>query len=50
MDICSSLSAKQIVEGDWIRERDVPNNIIDAIVESNRTRKDHVADMIEKLQ
>ena len=30
--------------------KDVPNNIIDAIVESNRTRKDHVADMIAKLQ
>jgi len=25
---------------------DVPNNIIEAIVEANRTRKDHVADMI----
>ena len=27
---------------------DVPNNIIEAIVESNRTRKDHIADMIMK--
>ena len=27
---------------------DVPNNIIEAIVEANRTRKDHVADMIIK--
>ncbi|MEW4328506.1 nucleotide sugar dehydrogenase [Rossellomorea marisflavi] len=28
--------------------QDVPNNIITAIVEANRTRKDHVADMILK--
>ena len=27
---------------------DVPNNIIEAIVEANRTRKDHIADMIFK--
>ncbi len=27
---------------------DIPNNIIEAIVEANRTRKDHVADMIIK--
>lgn len=27
---------------------DVPNNIIEAIVEANRTRKDHIADMIMK--
>ena len=27
---------------------DVPNNIINAIVEANRTRKDHIADMILK--
>ena len=27
---------------------DVPNNLIQAVVESNRTRKDHVADMILK--
>lgn len=27
---------------------DVPNNLIQAIVESNRTRKDHIADMIIK--
>ena len=27
---------------------DVPNNIIEAIVDSNRTRKDHIADMIIK--
>ena len=29
---------------------DVPNNIIEAIVEANRTRKDHIADMILKRQ
>lgn len=29
---------------------DVPNNIIEAIVEANRTRKDHIADMIVKRQ
>lgn len=29
---------------------DVPNNIIGAIVESNRTRKDHIADMIMQCQ
>lgn len=29
---------------------DVPNNIITAIVEANRTRKDHIADMIIKRQ
>lgn len=29
---------------------DVPNNIIEAIVEANRTRKDHVADMIISRQ
>ena len=28
--------------------KDVPNNIIAAIVEANRTRKDHIADMIIK--
>ncbi|MBE6059374.1 MAG: nucleotide sugar dehydrogenase [Clostridium sulfidigenes] len=28
--------------------RDVPNNIIGAIVEANKTRKDHIADMILK--
>lgn len=28
--------------------RDVPNNIIGAIVDANRTRKDHIADMIIK--
>ena len=28
----------------------VPNNIIEAIVEANRTRKDHIADMILKRQ
>lgn len=27
---------------------DVPNNLIQAVVESNRTRKDHVADMVLK--
>ena len=27
---------------------DVPNNLIQAVVESNRTRKDHIADMILK--
>ena len=27
---------------------DVPNNMIEAIVEANRTRKDHIADMIMK--
>ena len=27
---------------------DVPNNIIQAIVDANRTRKDHIADMILK--
>ena len=27
---------------------DVPNNIIEAIVEANRTRKDHIADMLMK--
>ena len=27
---------------------DVPNNIIEAIVEANRTRKDHISDMIMK--
>lgn len=27
---------------------DVPNNIIEAIVDANRTRKDHIADMIMK--
>ncbi|MDE1548151.1 nucleotide sugar dehydrogenase [Jeotgalibaca caeni] len=29
---------------------DVPNNLIEAVVESNRTRKDHVADMILRKQ
>ena len=29
---------------------DVPNNIVEAIVEANRTRKDHVADMILRRQ
>ena len=29
---------------------DVPNNIIEAIVQANRTRKDHIADMIMKRQ
>lgn len=28
--------------------KDVPNNIINAIVDANRTRKDHIADMIIK--
>src|SRR5690606_11310352 len=28
--------------------KDVPNNIIQAIVDANRTRKDHIADMILK--
>ncbi len=28
--------------------KDVPNNIIEAIVDANRTRKDHIADMILK--
>ena len=28
--------------------KDVPENIISAIVESNRTRKDHIANMIIK--
>ncbi|WP_278475963.1 nucleotide sugar dehydrogenase [Turicibacter sanguinis] len=28
---------------------DVPNNIIEAIVEANRTRKDHIADQIIKM-
>jgi len=29
---------------------DVPNNIMGAIVDANRTRKDHIADMIIKRQ
>src|SRR5690625_6757603 len=28
--------------------KDVPNNIIQAIVDSNQTRKNHIADMINK--
>jgi len=30
--------------------KDVPNNIIEAIVDANRTRKDHISDMIIKKQ